>query len=56
MRRKARLRDRGYSISAQGVRRHMQKGRAGFRLHERWFGYHEDVEKLLEWVGKRRPR
>ena len=51
-----RLRDLGYSISAQGVRKHMQKGRAGFRLHERWFGTSEDVEKLVEWVGTRGPR
>ena len=50
-----RLRALGYSISAQGVRKHMRQGRAGFRLHDRWFGTVADVDMLLQWVGKRGP-
>ena len=50
-----RLRALGYSISAQGVRKHMRQGRAGFEKGGRWFGTPGDVNRLLQWVGGRGP-
>lgn len=48
--------EHGIDTSAQGVRWHARKGRAGRRVSGVWVFTREDVSKILAYAGKPGPR